>query len=341
MVKPVGLLRAGFPYDRSLGMRRITDHPTDIAFGNDGKVYVLCRGLFPAFNYPEIRVLNVEGDDLGTICGGGRGEDALVWPTTLIKDRDDNLYISDEQTNRVTIWNTNGDFQASWGTYGSGDGQVDRPAGIAFDPDDNIYLTDAMNHRVQKFTKDGKYLGKWGEFGSGEGQLNMPWGISVDEEGDVYIADWRNDRIQKFSGDGNFIFGIGRSGSGAGEFNRPANVEVDKDGDIYVADRGNNRVQLFNADGHYIEEFRGDATLSKIARVTLMANPRPLRLRQMVAVEPQKRFRGPVSVRIDSNGRMFVADFGSFRVQVYQKEAYALDANQIAPPLRSPSLETT
>jgi hypothetical protein len=166
----------------------------------------------------------------------------------------------------------------------------------------------------------------------------MPWGIAVDDQGEVYVADWRNDRIQKFSADGTFQCMFGTSGSADGQFNRPTGVAVDSHGDIYVADWGNNRVQLFNPDGHYVEKFLGDATLSKAARTYVLANPKPLRLREMACLEPQKRFRGPVAVKLDDQFRMYVADCGPHRIQVYQKEAYPLQPEEIIPPLSAPAL---
>ena len=62
----------------------------------------------------------------------------------------------------------------------------------------------------------------------------------------------------------------------------------------------------------------------------MLTNLRPNRLRDMADLEPQKRFRIPRSVRVDDKGHMYVADHGSFRVQVYQKEAVALEPHQIA-----------
>ena len=178
----------------------------------------------------------------------------------------------------------------------------------------------------------------WGEFGENEGQFNMPWGICVDELGEVYVSDWRNDRIQKFTADGEFVMSIGGSGNGKGEFNRPTGVAVDGDGDIYVSDWGNDRVQQFAADGRYLESFRGEASFSKSATEYLMANPKTMRLREMTSLEPQKRFRHPTSVTVDGQGRMFVTDFGSFRIQMYQKQAIALTSDQISPEQRAPTL---
>ena len=334
MVRPYALLRAGFPYLKTIGMRRVTNQPMDVAIGGDGRIYVLLRaGL--------IRSLTLDDGDLGTIGGGGTDDGKFTWPVSLIIDGEENLYVSDEALHRITKLSKDGEFLDKWGAQGDGDGQLNRPSGMAFDAEENIYVSDALNHRVQKFTKDGKFLMKWGEHGAGEGQLDMPWGITVDELGDVYVVDWRNDRIQKFTADGEFIFALGRSGNGDGEFNRPTGIEVDRDGDIYVADCGNDRVQLFSAEGRYVEQFIGDASLSKSARAYLMTNPLPLRLREMAKLEPQKRLREPKSVRADDEGRMYVPDFRSFRVQVYQKDAIPLKADEIAPPLRSPRLQTT
>ena len=43
MARPHGILRAGFPYLTTLGMRRVTNFPTDVAFGEDNKLFILMR----------------------------------------------------------------------------------------------------------------------------------------------------------------------------------------------------------------------------------------------------------------------------------------------------------
>jgi hypothetical protein len=168
----------------------------------------------------------------------------------------------------------------------------------------------------------------------------MPWGIAIDELGYIYIADWRNDRIQKFTEDGEFVFEFGRSGNGDGEFLRPAGIAVDADGDIYVVDSENDRVQLFAPDGHFVQKFLGDATLSKTTLERMWTRPGKFRrVREMASLDQEKRFSNIKSVRIDSEGRMFVPDFEHYRIQVYQKEAYPLDENELIAPLRSPTLD--
>jgi len=211
---------------------------------------------------------------------------------------------------------------------------LSHPSGLAIDRRGEsvkkwMYAVDTGNSRVVKFGTGGHYLGAWGARGTGPGRFQQPMGIAVDRSGDVYVADAGNDRVQKFTAEGEFLFAFGASGSGQGQFNRPSGVAVDNQGDIYVADWGNDRVQLFNPEGRYVEQFAGDATLSRVARDYLLPNAKPLRLREMANLEPQKRFKGPCSVRVDDQGRMYVADHGCHRIQVYQKEAYPLTAEQI------------
>jgi DNA-binding beta-propeller fold protein YncE len=131
---------------------------------------------------------------------------------------------------------------------------------------------------------------------------------------------------------------FGQSGAGDGEFNRPTDVTVDSDGDIYVCDRGNNRVQLFNEEAGYVDKFVGDATLSHVAREYMMTNASPNRIRDMAILEPQKLLRQPRSIAVDLEGHLFITDTGSYRIQVYQKEAIHLEPHQFASPMRSVTL---
>lgn len=330
------LLRAGFPYLKTLGMRRVTSNPVDLALGKEGRIYVLSRSELST----EIRRISWGDENLGVIGAPGSADGKFVWPVSVVVDADENLFISDEALHRISIFNKEGDFLGKWGEAGDGDGQLDRPAGLAFDPEGNLYVVDSLHHRVQKFTRDGTFLMKWGTFGSGPGEFNLPWGITVDDAGDVYIVDWGNNRVQKFSADGTLQFAFGTAGSGRGEFKRPTGVAVDLHGDIYVADWGNNRVQLFNPEGRHVEQFLGDATLSSMARTYVLANPKPLRLRDMAWIEPQKRFHGPTAVQVDDEFRLYVADCGPHRIQIYQKDAVVLGPDEIMPMPNAPTLST-
>ena len=342
MTRPWGLLRAGYPYLRTLGMRRVTNYPADIAFSKNGDALILMRSEAGS----SIRIWPVEDaealtDDLKGIGGYGAGEGQFVWPVQIITDDKNNIFVSDEAIHKISRFNPDGEFESRWGTHGDGDGEFDAPNGIAFDLDGNMVVVDSKNHRVQRYTPNGEYLGGFGSHGDGLGQFELPWGVHVDELGDVYVTDWGNNRLQIFSSGGELKQVIGEAGSGPGQFNRPTGVAVDAHGDIYVADWGNDRVLMFNAEGQYIWSFSGDATLSRVARTYMLTNAVPNRLREMGDLEQEKRLRRPRSVRVDNEFRLFIPDYESYRVQIYQKEAIELDRTQYAEPLRNVTLEVT
>lgn len=354
MARPHALLRVGFSFDRTLAWRGVISSPVDLAIGSDGAINVLNRPIGRA----RVRRLSLDDEDLGlfVLCHDrqeigpeeGKEEEASILrtdgkflrPVSIVEDNENHLWLSDEATQKISSVTKEGHLLNQWGKHGENPGQLNGPSGIAFDPEDNIYVSDSLNHRIQKFTKNGEFILGWGSQGDRAGQFNLPWGIEVDELGDVYVADWRNDRIQRFNAEGEFIFEFGSTGTDHGKFDRPSDVAVDKDGDIYVSDWGNHRVQLFNSEGQFVEKFIGDGTLSKSAREYMMTNPMNMRLREMTDIEPQKRLRWPASVEIDSLGRMYVADYGSSRLQVYKKEAYPLEPHQIGDHFKAPTLFT-
>jgi DNA-binding beta-propeller fold protein YncE len=157
----------------------------------------------------------------------------------------------------------------------------------------------------------------------------------VDSKNDVYVADWRNDRIEKFSSDGEFLRSYGTSGRGDGQFNRPSGVAVDGEGYIYVADWGNERVQVLDPEGGFVMKLRGAATVSKWAEEFLNANVEEAEARAKADLEPaleqfggdpheesahtEKFFWGPVSVKLDDEGRLYVTDSNRHRIQIYER----------------------
>ena len=198
---------------------------------------------------------------------------------------------------------------------------MDRPSGLEFGPGSNLYVVDTLNHRVQALTANGEFVSKWGALGDAEGQFNMPWGIAIDISGDVYVTDWRNDRVQKFDAEGNFLMAFGASGGDEGQFNRPNGIAVDADGDIYVCDWLNDRVQVFDRTGGFKDVLIGHSGMSKWGQTLLDANPDIERKLELAVqnIEPKRRFYRPVSVHVDKNGKVYVADCYRHRVQIYQK----------------------
>ena len=327
-VKTIGIVNNGFN-------GRGFANPYDIV-AHEESIFVLNRCDPARASAIRIGICNLDDDYLGEFGrGNGSGDGQFTWAVAMAKDSQNRLHITDEFNHRITTYTTDGDYVGHWGKSGSGDGELNGPAGIAVDSSDNLIVVDQHNSRVQKFTSGGKFISGWGSFGSGDGQFNLPWGAAVDSQDNIYIADWRNDRIQKFTGDGEFLASFGSSGDGEGQFQRPTSVAVDPEGFIYVADWGNERVQVLGADGSFKLMLRGEATISKWGEEYLESNPEEKAEREVSNLKPdlpphlntpyhissqtEPYFWGPVSLTLDSEGRLYVAETNRHRFQVYQK----------------------
>ena len=327
-VKTIGIVNNGF------NGRGFTN-PVDTAVSRDGRVFVLNRCDQARATAIRVGICNLDEDYLGEFGDGvGDGDTQFRLVAAMAFDDDDRLHIVDEGANRVTVFDSDGHFLSKWGSRGTKDGEFDGPSGIAFDSGGNCYVSDQHNSRVQKFTGAGEFLAKWGEFGDGPGQFNMPWGIGVDANDNVYVADWRNDRIQKFSSSGEHIASFGGSGEGDGQLSRPSAVALDERGNMYVADWGNERVQVFDPEGAFLLKLRGEATISKWAAEFFASNPDEVKVREIADLTPElpssfdtpyqissqtePYFWGPISVTLDSEGRLYVTETNRHRLQVYQ-----------------------
>ena len=196
-------------------------YPNDSVVGADGRLYVVSRTLDGDNRGVRVTVTNLESEYFGTFGRFGEAEGQMTWPTSIAQDSRGRIFVSDEHTNLISIFDSEGDFEKRWGETGSAPGQIDGPSGLAFDASDNLYVVDHKNNRVQRFTADGVFLSGFGSRGPGDGQLNLPWGVTTDSQGDVYVADWRNDRIQRFSANGDFVSSYGTPGNGEGQLSRP------------------------------------------------------------------------------------------------------------------------
>ena len=294
--------------------------PVAVALGPDGLLHVASRAN-P--NQPEaVRVTRctLDGDYVGEFCGWGEAPGQFIWTTAIAFGPDGNLYLSDENTHRVSVFTPKGEFLRCWGEFGDGPSQLNRPSGIAFEPSGSLLVVDSLNHRVQRFTSDGTLVGAWGEPGAGAGQFRMPWGVAVDQTGDVYISDWRNDRVQKFNPAGNVIAGFDGRDGGDG-FSRPNGLAVDAEGRIYVCDWWNDRVQVLDSSGRVVDTLVGHSGTSKWARTFLDANPDiEEKLNSATQnVELKRRFYRPTAVTVSDDGLVFVADCYRHRVQIYRR----------------------
>ena len=178
-----------------------------------------------------------------------------------------------------------------------GMGDLQWPEGLALARDGTVWCADAYHHRVFGYDAEGSPIGDWGEFGSGEGQFNRPSGLAFDADDHLLVVDSLNHRVQKYSIGGEYLGSWGTQGSEQGQLNQPWGLSIDQEGSVYIADWGNDRVQKFTPDGEFLGRFG-----SRYAEI---------------GIDDGGSLKRPADVAVDSDGDVYVCDWGNGRVQIY------------------------
>jgi DNA-binding beta-propeller fold protein YncE len=172
---------------------------------------------------------------------------------------DDNVYVTDNNNERVQVFDSNGKFLRTWGKSGNGDGEFYSTFGVATDRQGNVYVGDAVNGRVQKFDRNGKFLMKFGKSGFEAGQFSGDLAdIAVDARGNIYVTD-RIKGLQKFDGKGHFLAAWRACGD-----KRPVTwatgVALDRQSNVYFYDLANGRICKYSSNGQFLTAFGGFRT---------------------------------------------------------------------------------
>jgi sugar lactone lactonase YvrE len=181
---------------------------------------------------------------------------------------------------------------------------------------------------VMKFDHTGKLVKSFGR-----GVIVYPHGLYVDPQGNVWVVDVQSnlqrpatkisgpplvappgtppngDQVVKFSPDGKVLLRLGTPGVYGNDdhhFAQPSDVVTAPNGDIFVADGhdsapSNNRIVKFDKDGRFIKAWG-----------TPGSGP--------------EQFDCPHGLAMDSQGRLFVADRGNARIQIYDQDGHLLDS---------------
>jgi RHS repeat-associated protein len=225
----------------------------------------------------------------------GTGNGQFAHPAGEAIDSKGNLWVVDENNNRVQQFNEKGEYVTKFGTSGSGNGQLSRPTDIAIDAKGNLWVVDTNNNRVQEFNEKGEYLAKFGSAGSGNGQFSEPEGIAIDSKGNIWVSEVANARLQKFNEKGEFIKVVGTHGAGTGQLAEPTGIDVDAGDNVWVTDWANQRVVEFSESGSYIREFGSEGT-------------------------GNGQFKHPDAIDIDVQGNVWVGDQNNNRVEEFNEK---------------------
>jgi serine/threonine protein kinase/sugar lactone lactonase YvrE len=238
------------------------------------------------------------GRPLDWLSSGGPGKDYgnLHFPTGGCFDHDRYIWIADHDNQRLRRFDEHGRPVEGFGLEPPGAAVLQGPADVASGPDGSVYVADRRRHSVVKFSAQGHVLTEWGGRGRTPGNLSVPCGIAVRHGAFVYVSDSGNDRIQKFTSNGELVLTWGSQGTARGCFHAPHGIALDSEENVYVADSENHRIQQFTSDGAFVGSWGSNG-----------GDGSP-------GTAPE-RFVQPRGVSVDGTGSVYVAEFGSARVQ--------------------------
>lgn len=179
------------------------------------------------------------------------------------------------------------------------------PLGIRFDSEGNLIYTDVTGglhsvHIIPAAAINGSWvtfnpvIPSFGEQGKNPGQLDFPQTAVKDSKGNFYVSDGSNARISTFTPDGEYktFFGFGSTDEG---LNLPRGIWMGTNDRLHVTDAVGSMVRVYDVSG---DEPVFLFTFGQFG-VT------------------EGNFSYPTDITLDGTGRLYIADRGNNRIQVW------------------------
>ena len=260
-------------------------------------------------------------------------EHVLRAPRHVITDSRQRLIISDPGVPAIHVLDTRG--KTSFRIVGGPGRRLRLPSGAAVDGEDNIYVADSERGMVLVYGPDGRFLRDIGSLGGGEGLFHFPTSIAIDRKaGHLYVLD--SPRLFMLDLRGKILERIGTSRGDAGEFTNPTDIALSPD-ELLVLDEGGLRVHIMDLQCHLLRRLSlpnvpqsretglgvdsfGNIYVSFASASTVRVYNHDAALLSSFGYGGVRigEFNYPVGLWLDSTNRLYVADTGNARVQVFQ-----------------------
>jgi sugar lactone lactonase YvrE len=281
---------------------------------------------FNGTNLPNNIITTVAGNGTWGYSGDGgpATNGSLDVPRGLAFDSAGNLYIADENNQRIRKVNTSGTIStvAGNGIYSySGDGgqatnaNIYDPIGVSLDASENLYFGDSKNNRVRKVDTSGIITTVAGGGTNGlasvgaatNASLYLPNGPVLDRAGNLYFPDFGNYVVRKVDTNGiittvagngvNVFSGDGGQAVAAGICS-PVGIALDANDNLYIASPGDQRVRKVDTNGII-------TTVAGNGNSTSTGDDGPATNASL----------NPYSVAVNAFGDLYIPDIGNCRIR--------------------------
>jgi sugar lactone lactonase YvrE len=275
---------------------------------------------------------------------------AFALPFGIAVDASSDVYVADYNNNRVLEFPSSCPAQGCAATrvFGQPDftsttpSGLFAPVGVAVDGAGDVYVTDTGNSRVVEYPSTCPAAG-CAASRTISINVNSPLGLAVDRAGDVYVSDAGSNHVfefaptcpakgcepvRTFGSTDPRVFNMPVSASA---LRNPEGIALDNDGNLYVADTGASRIVEFPSScapkdcaairvygqPDYTTGIEGISQCrSELVAPTPSAPPACPPGAELPGVT-SSNLTTPSDVTVDSQGKVYVADFGDNRVLEY------------------------
>ncbi|CAF3755882.1 unnamed protein product [Rotaria socialis] len=256
-----------------------------------------------------------------TVAGGKRAGatlDKISMSYGLYVDDENNVYVSEHNNHRVTLWMADDTDVGLLVAGGNGMGklpkQLANPWGIYVTKNGTVYIADFNNHRIQKWAPNAKsgltVAGDSnGVAGSWQYQLSYPRQVLLDQYGNMFILDTGNNRIVKWPQGWTYGLPVIYASS----LNSAYGMHFSGAGNLIVADTSNHRIISFSIacpkpTNHVCQTAIWTSNFRVLAGTgTNFANSTPL--------------SSPLYVAFDARENMYIVDEFNHAVQRFNKNS--------------------
>jgi hypothetical protein len=221
--------------------KRIPGEPCGVIPGDQGTTLVTDRLS------STIDVVDGFGESVGYISAvtSALREGERPSPGRMCRDSAGNLYVVEQTTGQVLVFDGAGRLQRTFGGLGRGEGRFEMITDVAVGSDGTAYVLQNLGTPVvQAFDASGHWKAGFGRHTDRPQDFHFPAGLTLDGVGCIWVTDAFAHEVRAYTTAGKFLGAFGGAGRSRGSFYYPSDLAATPE-TLYVLEKAGGRLQAF------------------------------------------------------------------------------------------------